>query len=449
MINAREASIKALYDINNDSLYSQIVIKNYDDNILKLEDRNLFRELVYGVLENQMFLDYIIKDLSKIRFNKIHPLILEILRIGLYQLFFSDRIPESAAVNESVKLAKKYGHKGSIGFVNGILRNANRRKEEFLAIELSDSNEKLSIRYSHPIYLIEKWIEQYGKFFTLALLKANNSSPKLNIRVNTLKTDKKSLEKSLKEKGLDVIQCKFAKDCLILNNPNRVTETDEFKNGLFTIQDESSMLVTEVMQPKEKSSVLDICSAPGGKSTHIAQWMNNNGQIIARDLSYSKLDLIKDNIDRLGIDIIETQHQDALDLDKKSISKFDYCLVDAPCSGFGLLRRKPEIKFNKTKDDIESLIDLQSKILKIASEYVKPNGYLIYSTCTINKDENIKQIENFIKQNQEFELVPIVLESDMIISPTQGLGYIELFPNIHGTDGFFIAKMIKKDSLYK
>ena len=221
MLNAREASIKALYHIHKDSLYSQNVIKNYDADISKLEDRNLFRELVYGVLENQIFLDSIIKNLSKIRFKKIHPMILEILRIGLYQLLFSDRIPESAAVNESVNLAKIYGHKGSIGFVNGILRNANRKKDELLNVELDDSNEKLSIRYSHPIHLIEMWIDQYGRDFTIELLKANNTSPKLNIRVNTLKTDKASLIKSLELYGLDLSICKFAKDGLILNNPDR------------------------------------------------------------------------------------------------------------------------------------------------------------------------------------------------------------------------------------
>ncbi len=449
MLSAREASVKALYDIHKDSLYSQNAIKNYDENISKLEDRNLFRELVYGVLENQIFLDYIIKDLSKIKFKKIHPMILEILRIGLYQLFFSDRIPESAAVNESVKLAKIYGHKGSIGFVNGVLRNANRRKEEFLNIELDDSDEKLSVRYSHPTYLVEMWVEQYGKNFTIELLKANNTSPKLNIRVNTLKNDKDTLAKNLEEQGLDVSTCKIAKDCLILNNPNRITETKEFKNGLFTIQDESSMLVTEVMQAKENSIVLDICSAPGGKSTHIAQWMNNKGLVVARDLNNDKLNLVRDNTNRLGIDIIETQLQNALDIDDASIEKFDYCLLDAPCSGFGLLRRKPEIKLKRTKVDIESLIYLQSRILDIAAKYVKVNGYLIYSTCTINKDENKGQIEHFLSKNNEFQLTPIVLENNKIVSNTQSLGYIELFPNIHATDGFFIAKMIKKDSLYK
>lgn len=447
MLNAREASIKALHDIHQDSLYSQIVIKNLDVNISKLEDRNLFRELVYGVLENQTFIDSIIKDLSKIRFNKIHPMILEILRIGVYQLLFSDRIPESAAVNESVKLAKKYGHKGSIGFVNGILRNANRKKVEFLTIESADSNEKLSIRYSHPIHLVKMWIEQYGKDFTIELLKANNTSPKLNIRVNTLKIDKESLVKILEQQGLNVSKCEFSKDCLVINNPNRVTETEEFKDGLFTIQDESSMLVTEVMEPKEQTSVLDMCSAPGGKSTHIAQWMNNKGLVIARDISKEKLDLLIDNINRLGIEIIDTEIQNALELDSESIGKFDYCLVDAPCSGFGLLRRKPEIKYNRSIEDIESLIDLQSRILETARKYLKLDGVLIYSTCTINKRENINQIEKFLEKNKEFELTPIVLKNNKIVSETQKKGYIELFPNIHGIDGFFIAKMIKKDSL--
>lgn len=447
MINAREASIKALHDINKESLFSQNAIKNYDEDIIKLEDRNLFRDIVYGVLENQIFLDSIIKDLSKVRFNKIHPMILQILRVGLYQVYFLDRIPESAAVNESVKLAKKYGHKGTTGFVNGILRNAIRRKDEFLSIGDNDSNDVLAIRYSHPKYLIDMWVEQFGKEFTIDLVRANNKSPILNIRVNTLKISKESLIRLLEDKGLIISPCKLARDCLLVNNPDMITRTREFKEGLFTIQDESSILVTESINPKENSNVIDLCSAPGGKSTHIAQWMNNRGRILARDLSQNKINLVRQNMDRLGINIIDLEVHDARVLDDKAIGQYDYCLIDAPCSGFGLLRRKPEIKFNRTYKDVKSLIYLQEELLRTGSKYVKPGGYLIYTTCTINKDENIRQVEKFLFENKDFHLEPIVLSDNKVIGESQSRGYIELFPNVHNTDGFFMAKMVKKDSL--
>lgn len=440
----REIALKVLYEINEQGAYSNISLSRNIGNTLTSLDDSFVRELVYGVLENKLLIDYIITKFSKVKFKKISPYIKEILRLGIYQILFMDRIPESASVNESVKLAKRYGNKGSIGYVNGLLRNVTRNKN---LIELPDKDkhpiEYLSIKYSHPKWMLHIWLKEYGYDFTESLCIANNKKPKLNIRVNTLKISKEDLVKLLKEKGFIVQRTKYAYDGLIIENPVKITETEEFKNGYFQIQDESSMLVAQIMTPKEGSFVIDVCSAPGGKSTHIAQIMNNNGKIIARDVYDHKLNLIKENCNRLGINIIETQKFDALQVDKALIGKADYCLVDAPCSGLGLLRRKPDIRWNKDEDNINEITRLQYQILLNSSKYIKRNGYLVYSTCTINRDENINLIHSFLKNNTEFKLIGF---KDLIRNPDErnnNSGYIELYPNIHETDGFFIAKMTK------
>lgn len=445
IINPRERAMKILIDINKNKAYSNLSLNKYLKDITEKKDENLIREIIYGVLENQIYIDHILSKVSKIKIKKIHPNILEILRIGIYQMVFMDKIPDSAAVNESVKLAKKYGHKGTIGFTNGILRSIAREKDKYTSIDGDDKSKYISIKYSHPEYLVEKWIEEFGVGFTEKLCKANISRPLLNIRVNTLKIDKENLIKSLNKKGIETREGKYAEDALIVKNPYLITETDEFKKGLFTIQDESSMLVSQIMNPKEGSKVLDVCSAPGGKSTHIAQWMNNKGSILSRDIYPHKIKLIEENISRLGINIIETEVYDALEKDESLLEKFDYCLLDAPCSGLGLIRRKPEIKINRKEEDLKNLADLQYEIIQNTKDYVKVGGFLIYSTCTIGNEENIDLIKRFLKANPDFKLVNIedrIKNKDEFIHLKDG--YINLFPHIHETDGFFIAKMIKE-----
>ncbi len=356
-----------------------------------------------------------------------------------------DSVPDSAAVNESVKLAKKHGNKGSIGFVNGILRNISKNKEELKTVDVKDNIERLSISYSHPKWLVEMWENEYGIQFTEEMLKANNKKPELNIRVNTLKTNKLDLMNSLSEKGFILKEGKLSNDSIIIENPFKISQIEEFINGHFTIQDESSSLVAQVMDPKPGSKVIDVCSAPGGKSTHIAEKMENKGEIISRDIYEHKVNLIDQTARRLGIDIIKTDIFDALELDNSLIDYADYVLVDAPCSGLGLIRRKPEIKKNKVEDDIISLADIQLNILEISKEYLKAGGILIYSTCTLSKRENIDIVKAFLKRNPNFNLVNIentISEAGNI--PTLKDGYLHLYPHIHGTDGFFIAKLEKQ-----
>jgi 16S rRNA (cytosine967-C5)-methyltransferase len=292
---------------------------------------------------------------------------------------------------------------------------------------------------------VNRFIHDFGFDFTVELLKANNSKPSLNIRVNTLKIEKEELMRLLREKGFELTEGEYARDAIIVHNPYKITSTIEFKKGLFTIQDESSMLVGQILNPMEGSTVLDVCSAPGGKSTHMAAIMKNKGKIIARDFYEHKIKLIEENKKRLGIDIIETEEYDALKLDNNLIEKVDYCLVDAPCSGFGLIRRKPEIKWNRKEEDIKELSKLQYEILNVCKNYVKKGGILLYSTCTILDEENICIIYKFLEENKNFKLISIDNEIKICDNiNTLKDGYIQLYPNIHNTDGFFIAKMIKE-----
>ncbi len=444
MVNPREVALKILVDINEKKAYSNIELSKMDKD-LDQRDENLVREIVYGIIENKLYIDHIISKASKIRLKKIHPVILEILRMGIYQILFMDKIPNSAAVNESVKLAKKYGHKGTIGYVNGILRAITRDKDKFLKIDESDKAQFISIKYSHPKWIVERWIKEYGVDFTEKLCKANNETPYLNIRVNTLKTKKDELISKLTEKGIKLKEGLYADDCIIVDGANNITSLQEFRDGLFTIQDESSMLVAQIMDPVGGSTVLDVCSAPGGKSTHVAQYMGNMGMIISRDIFNHKIKLIEENSKRLGIDIIKLENHDALMKDNKLIGKIDYVLLDAPCSGLGLIRRKPEIKWNRSEEDISILSKLQYDIIDNVKDYIKPGGILVYSTCTIEKDENINIINRFIGENPDFKLDSIddKFRFKENLDTLQD-GYVQLFPHLHNTDGFFIAKLVKE-----
>jgi len=445
-MNSREIALKVLMDVHQNGAFSNYSISKYLKGREDVKGENLIREIVYGVIENALYLDYIISKLSKVKIEKIDPKILEILRIGVYQMAFMDRIPHRAAVNESVNLAKKYGHKGTVGFTNGILRNFSRNKEELMKIDVKDKLDYLSIKYSHPRWMVERWVKEFSLEFTEELLISNNSKPMLNIRVNTLKLRRDELKRILSDYGYTVYNTEYASDGLIVEDPVRITETEEFNKGYFTIQDESSMLVAQILSPAENSVVLDLCSAPGGKSTHAGQIMNNKGKIISLDIYEHKLKLVRENAERLGITIIETGIHDAQELNKNMVEMADYCIVDAPCSGLGIIKRRPEIKWNRKEEDIKDLADMQKKILNNAGKYLKPGGVMVYSTCTIEKAENMDVIQDFLMKNRNFKLSGF---ENFLCSTrnadTAEKGYVQLFPNVHGTDGFFIARLIKEN----
>lgn len=437
-MNSRELAFKTLYDIERNKNYSNISInKNFKNVNISDQEKGLATELIYGIIENKYYLNYIIDKLSKIKSKKMSTYVKISLWLGIYQILFLDSIKDHAAVNESVNLIKKYDKKSS-GFVNAILRNVLRQKDSIMEIKDKEIKDELSIKYSYNPWIVEKWIKDFGQEFTEDLLDANAEKPNLYIRTNTLKISRDELIGKLAKEGIKCTKVNGIDEAIMVQNLKNIEGNELFKLGYFTIQDISSMLVGKIANPEKDSKVLDICSAPGGKTTHVATIMENTGQVIARDVFDHKLKLIKSTVNRLGLTNVSVENRDALKLDDNSIDKFDYVLADVPCSGLGIIKRKPEIKF-KEKSELSGLPDIQSKILNNASKYVKENGTLIYSTCTIHDEENINVVEQFLKENKNFELVPI--ENINIDLDNQEKGYIKIYPNIHGMDGFFIAKL--------
>ncbi|HSQ89660.1 16S rRNA (cytosine(967)-C(5))-methyltransferase RsmB [Romboutsia sp.] len=437
-MKAREIAFKVLCDIEDNNNYSNIAINKHFKNLeITNQDRGLATELIYGVVENKYYLDYIIDKLSKIKTQKLSTYVKILLRMGIYQIAFLDSISEYAAVNETVNLVKKYDKRSS-GFVNAILRNVIRNKEDVLDINIDSKIMYLSTKYSYSPWMIKDWIKNFGEEFTEDLLEANNEKPSIYLRTNTLKITRDELINKLEQGGIKSFKVPTVEEAIRVENLKNIENNDLFKEGLFTIQDISSMIVGKVISPKEKSLVLDVCSAPGGKSTHLATLMNNTGKVVARDVFEHKLKLINSTVSRLGLTNVEVESFDASEIDNNSIDKFDYVLADVPCSGLGIIRRKPEIKY-KAKAELKDLPSIQSKILYNASKYVKVGGILVYSTCTIQDVENISVINDFLKENDNFELVPI--DEINVDLDNQDKGYLKIYPNIHGMDGFFISKL--------
>ncbi|WP_304339905.1 16S rRNA (cytosine(967)-C(5))-methyltransferase RsmB [Metaclostridioides mangenotii] len=439
-MNAREFAFKVICDIETNKNYSNISINKHFKNIeIKNAERGFATELIYGVVENKYYIDYIINKLSKIKVKKMSTFVKTILRMGTYQILFLDSISDYAAVDESVKLAKKYDKRSS-GFVNAILRNEIRSKETIKNIDEKDEVKALSIEYSYNPWMVQNWIEKFGIDFTRDLLEENSKKPNLYIRVNTTKTTRVELIEKLTKMGVECSKVSFIEEAVEVKNLKNIENNELFNQGLFTIQDISSMIVGKTINPKENSLVLDVCSAPGGKTTHVATIMNNTGKVVARDIFNHKLKLIKSSVTRLGLNNVDVEEYDALKFDERSVDRFDYVLTDVPCSGLGIVKRKPEIKF-KEKEDLKELPAIQSQIIGNASKYVKIGGTLVYSTCTIQDEENMNVVKAFLKDNEGFKLDPI--DSVEIDLEEQNSGVLKIYPNVHGMDGFFIAKLVR------
>jgi len=442
---ARDAAVRIVYKVLREGAYSNIAIKQeLDKGSLARLDKALVTEIVNGTLRNLTRIDWI-----KSRFvkkNKIEPWIEDIIRCGIYQLLFLDRVPDSAVCNESAELARKHSHEGTVRFVNGVLRNISRNKEKLEYPEKEkDAVKYLSVFYSHPEWMVEKWVKDFGRDFTEELLRANNETPPFTIRLNRLKTNREQLLELLSVENIECEKGSYNPEAIYIRGTAAIEDKESFKKGLYQVQDESSMLVAHVMAPKAGDRILDMCSAPGGKTTHIAELMDNQGEIVARDIHAHKLKLVDESCRRLGISIVKTELFNAMELDKVSLEKFDKVLLDAPCSGLGVMRRKPDLRWKKEPDNFRELAKLQRDMLELAARYVKAGGVLIYSTCTINRTENIDVVMDFLAVNSNFHLESIIGEiPDNLVGESASKGYLELFPNTHGTDGFFIARMEKR-----
>ena len=429
MKNTREKALQIINDVLYKGTFLEESLEILKVSNIDERDFAFIKEITTGVVRNKTYLDYVIRQNSRVRFNRIHKIILIILEMAIYQMYFLDKVPDYSIVDESVNLAKIYGNKGSISFTNGILRSIAKKKPA--QVTLKDSIDNLSTYYSHPRFYTEYFYENYGEEFTKKLLKSNNEKAPFTIRVNSLKTNRDDLIENLSKIGFEIEETSYDNALNILN-PNGIIDTEYFEKGHFYVQDLGSILVSTFLNPRKDSKVLDLCAAPGGKTTHLSELMENTGEIVACDKSKGKINLINENAKRLGCKNISTMINDARVLNDDFINKFDYVLVDAPCSGTGLYRKKPDIKWNKGIDDLKELGKIQLEILNNAKEYVKNQGLLLYSTCSLSKTENEDVIENFLSENKNFK-----------IKKLRDKEVLKLFPSVDGSDGFSICLLEK------
>ena len=423
MISAREAALLALYDIFFNGTYSNLAVK---DTLKKCKgmgktDKALFTNLVYGVVSRHYTLEYIIKKYSSVKPKKLARYVKLLLELGIYQISFMDRIPESAAVNESVKLAKKYCKKGSERFVNGVLRAYcnDGCKMEYP----EDKTEYLSVKYSFSMEMTKEFLNLFGYEFSENLMESLNEAPPLTLRPNIIKCSVKELAEKLNSMG---IVANADEGGMVCTDGFDVASNELYIKGYFTVQDKSAYNVARILNPSQGETVIDMCAAPGGKTTHIAELMNDCGQIIAWDIHKHKIDLINNNANRLGLKSINAQVWDSTQFNPKFANTADKVLCDVPCSGWGIIRRKPDIKLSHT--DISEIYDIQYSILKNASEYVKYGGCIVYSTCTVNRCENEEIIKKFLSENKDY---------DKTYEKT-------FYPNTDNSDGFFICRLDRK-----
>lgn len=426
-----------------DGAYTNIALNQYlRGSKLSDLDRRLATELVYGTVKACGTLDWYLEQCVSRPLDKVAGDILSILRISAYQLLYMERIPAAAACNEAVKLARSVSHEGSAKFVNGVLRGLLRKQAAgafVLPDEAKDDAGYLAIKYYHPRWLIKRWLGPWGREGTQRLLAFDNTAAPVCLRVNTLVTTREQLLKDLIEAGCEVHASKWSTDGIVAD---KLTSLHALLTALpkhFYIQDESSMLVAPILAPQPGMRVLDLCSAPGGKTTHLAQLMQNEGEIIACDIHEHKLELIAENARRLDINCIKPLLNDATVLRKEWLNQFDRVLVDAPCSGMGVLRRRAEARWRKKRKDLKLFPPLQLDILEKAAQYVKQGGSMVYSTCTIEQSENHYLVEEFLAKHSEWQRASIT-------HPVTGesLDELQLLPQNDGIDGFYICKLERK-----
>ena len=444
MESARQIAFKALRKIQNDKGFSNIVINNsLNTKALSGKDRAFVTALVYGVVERLLTLDFIIEANSSKKIKNIEPDVLTILRMGVYQLYYMRSVTESAAVNESVELAKKSGLSRASGFINAILRSCIRNVDlDKMIDDIKSPEKRLSIKYSCPSWLVEMWLGQYGIEKTSAFLERSVGKPPVYIRANSLLIDEETLVEKLAEENISAKKDEL-EGCLVLDSINDCETSQAFKNGYFHVQDKASQLCINYADIKPFQTVLDVCSAPGGKAFTAAQYMKNQGELLAFDLHQNRVNLIKSGAERLKITCITSECQDAT-LYNDSMPKADVVLCDVVCSGFGIIRRKPEIKY-KTPEEISRLPEIQYNILSNSSLYVKDGGTLVYSTCTVNQKENEEVVSRFINEHKDFEIV-VPNKSENKYFQNLDTGCITLFGDDNNADGFFICKMKKVSS---
>lgn len=444
MENPRECALDVLIKVDKKEELSHIAIGNVLEKyqFSPKRDRAFFTRLAEGTLERQLTIDYVINQFSKTKVQKCKPLIRALLRMGTYQILYMDQVPDSAACNESVKLAKKRGFSRLSGFVNGVLRNIARKQQEILwPSKEQNVTEYLSVKYSMPKWIIEFFMESYSDEIVEKIVSSYLEERDTSLCCLISRGSKEDIKEELRSEGVIVKDGSIVKNSIKISNYDFLYGLDVFRKGKCIVQDESSMLAASLAGVKKGQFVLDICSAPGGKALFAADQMQGTGQVTARDLTEYKIDLIEENIERTGFTNIRAEVFDARILDENMMNKADVVIADLPCSGFGIMGKKNDIKYNMTKESLRELVKLQRGILSNAVKYVKPGGILVYSTCTINPAENE---ENFIWIQENYGFSPVDFSEELprnLRIETAKHGYVQLLPGIHPCDGFFVGKL--------
>lgn len=437
---SREIILDILMEILENGGYSHVILRQALEKYQYLEksDRAFITRAVEGTIEYKLTIDAILDQCSKLKVEKMKPVIRNILRMSVYQIMWMDRIPDSAVCNEAVNLTIKRRFQGLKGFVNGVLRTVSRQKDTF---SFSD----WSRRYSMPDWLIELWKSQYPASVVEEMLQAFLKDMPMTVRCNLDKASMEDICESLRRQDVTVSVSPLAKHALLLENIDYLDRLDAFRNGWIQVQDVSSGFAGEVADPGEGNQILDVCGAPGGKSLHLADKLKGTGLVVVRDLTEAKIQMVEDNIGRTGFTNMRAEVWDAREFDPAWEEKADIVMADLPCSGLGIIGKKPDIKYQVSEEKLQDLVKLQQEILAVVSRYVKPGGKLIYSTCTIDHMENEDQRTWFL-EHFPFESSSIKgLLGDAIQEATLEDGYVQLIPGRYPCDGFFIAAFQKKD----
>lgn len=436
-MNSRSIALKILNRVFNEGAYSNLALSNELNNSnLNDKDKALVTEIVYGTIRRKKSLDTLIASFVK-DIKIMDKRVLNILRVAMYQLKFLDKVPSYAACNEAVEEAKKISV-SSGKLVNGILRSYGKKGES--GLKFKNRIYELAYTYSFEPWLIRLFIKQYGEEDTIKILNGLNLTPKVTVRVNSLKSNFDEVFEELEESGYNIEEGYICPEAISIKGGKSVENNKVFNEGKITVQDESAMLVAPLLDIIPGETVLDLCSAPGGKTTHISELLENTGRVLAFDLHENKLGLIKENCDRLGIKNVELKEMDATKINVELVGLANKILLDVPCSGLGIIKRKPEIKWNKNREELKEIVKIQREIMENSWQYLKVGGIMVYSTCTLNKEENEQNIEWFLNKHKNCKLEKVFIGKGDNLKYQNGM--LTVLPNEY-MDGFFMAKLKK------
>lgn len=430
-VNTRELILDILMEVTEHQGYSHIILRDVLNKYayLSRQERAFIARISEGTLERMLEMDMILNQFSKTKVKKMKPVIRNILRMSVYQIKYMDSVPDSATCNEAVKLAVRRGLGGLKGFVNGVLRNISRNKDQIrYPLEEKEPEEYLSVTCSVPLWIVQQWTQEYGYDRTKQMCQSFLESAPLSIRTNLQQTTPQHLKEKLEKEGVSVEENPEFSYAFFISGYDRLDALEAFCEGLFSVQDMASMYVAEAADVQPGAYVIDVCAAPGGKSMHLAEKLQGTGMVEARDLTEYKVDLMEENIARCQLKNMKAVQWDATMKDADSVEKADVVIADLPCSGLGVMGRKPDIRYRVTPEDVQALAALQRKILSVVQEYVKPGGTLVYSTCTVTRAENDGNVQWFGEQYPEFQFENMR----------------QLYPGEGRHDGFFIAKWKKQ-----